>query len=526
MIAVFFSNMRMKMMTIGWIFLTAVLIISLGGCSNSLYQLDMAKHRRANLLKDLNLLCPKSPADLPSPLTLDDAVLVGMRNNLDLRISRIMEDISDENALMERLKMLPQVNLNSSISQSSASSDPDADKATKTMSLSLTWNILDFGLSYIRARQSAMRAEIRSMERTRQAQMLAAQIASAYWQTILAEQSLEQIQTIETEVRGYKERTELLVSQKRLDPIVSKAIEKKIVELAITASDLRAEISGAKIELCRLMGISPMTEITLERIPFQEHLEKLPSPGAFDPLKLEMISLTRRPEFYAEDLELRIQQDEARSALVSMLPGAQLNFGNYYNSNSSYANNMWASWGHTLTSALLSLPSQYVNWRSQKKNVAMVELQRLLLTSGVIVEVHMALHDYMVKDRQFRLYDDSYGIAEDLLSMSRERHELGLLSDWALTQRMLEDVVARLSRDRRIIDLFNAYNTLLVTMGLEYTQWGDDVLEMDAGMPAADVSEDAESSEPGEEDMNRSGDTRQMGDYPDVSENMMLDAFC
>jgi len=357
------------------------------------------------------------------------------------------------------------------------------------------------------------------MERDRQAQLLAAEIASAYWQTVLAEQSLEQIRTIETEVRGYKERAELLVSQKRLDPIVSKAIEKKIVELAITASDLRAEISGARIELCRLMGVSPMTEIRLKRASFQEHLKGLPDPGEFDPQKLEMISLTRRPDFYSEDLELQIQQDEARSALVSMLPGAQLNFGNYYNSSSSYSNNMWASWGYTLTSALLSLPSQYVNWISQKKSVAMVELQRLLLTAGVIVQAHMSLHDYMVKEQQFRLYDDSYAIAEDLLTMSRERHELGLLSDWSLTQRMLEDVVARLARDRRIIALFNSYNTLLVTVGLDYGQWEDNLLEMEADMPA-----DTEDSGDGE---NIPSEDDQLGDdESDYLENMMAGALC
>ncbi len=501
-----------------WVFLLAVFSITLGGCSN-LYQMDMAKNRRVNLLKDLELLRPKAASELPDPLSLDDAVLIGMENNLDMRISRIMEDISDENALMERLKMLPQLNLNSGVSQSSAPSDPDADKATKTVSLSLTWNILDFGLSYIRARQSAMRAEIRRMERDRQAQLLAAEIASAYWQTVLAEQSLEQIRTIETEVRGYKERAELLVSQKRLDPIVSKAIEKKIVELAITASDLRAEISGARIELCRLMGVSPMTEIRLKRASFQEHLKGLPDPGEFDPQKLEMISLTRRPDFYSEDLELQIQQDEARSALVSMLPGAQLNFGNYYNSSSSYSNNMWASWGSTLTSALLSLPSQYVNWRSQKKSVAMVELQRLLLTAGVIVQAHMSLHDYMVKEQQFRLYDDSYAIAEDLLTMSRERHELGLLSDWALTQRMLEDVVARLARDRRIIALFNSYNTLLVTVGLDYGQWEDNLLEMEADMPA-----DTEDGWDGENVP--SEDDQLSDDESDYLENMMAGALC
>jgi len=124
-----------------------------------------------------------------------------------------------------------------------------------------------------------------------------------------------------------------------------------------------------------------------------------------------------------------------------------------------------------------------------------------------------------VKEQQFRLYDDSYAIAEDLLTMSRERHELGLLSDWSLTQRMLEDVVARLARDRRIIALFNSYNTLLVTVGLDYGQWEDNLLEMEADMPA-----DTEDSGDGE---NIPSEDDQLGDdESDYLENMMAGVLC
>jgi len=452
--------------------LSVSFLFLLGGCSR-LYEIDFAAQRQTNLAEDLASLQFEKQMTLPDPLTLDDAVAIGLQNNLEMRVSEMMAAIEDDNALSEKLKMLPTLSADGTYSKSNVYNAPDEDLSSKRATLSFAWNILDFGLSYIRARQAALRTEVRKVERIRQAQNLALDIVVAYWKAVLAEQSLEKIRKIEAEVNDYRIKAEELVKQKRLDPIASKAIEKKIVELAITASNLQADISGAKIELSKLMGLGPAISFTLMRSSFREYVEKLPAPLSMEPLELEKISLHTRPEFFSADIDMNIQQDEAKAALVSMFPGIEFDFALYYNTNSYNVNNFWSTWGTSITSSLLSLPFQYVNWKKQKKTVEMMRLQRLLLTAGVIVQTHIAVHDYVVKERQFRLYDDAFVIAEDLLKMSRERHHLGLLSDWAMTQRMLEDVVALLERDRRIIDVINAYNILLVTLGLDYSRWGE-----------------------------------------------------
>ncbi len=470
------------MLITGWIILLLVLLMA-SGCMNTfttLYKVDLAAQRRLNAAEDLALLRPEyPPMDLPDPLTLDDAVHIGLENNLDMRISRIMAEINDDKALVEKLKMLPSASFRGNFSQSNVLSATDEDQIQKSATLTLSWNILDFGLSYIRARQTAIRTEIKRMERIRQAQNLASNIFTAYWKTVLAEQSLEELRKIEREIGEYKKKAEILVAEKRLDPIASKAIEKKIIELAITAENLQAEISGAKIQLVQLMGLNPMTPINLKREPFREYVERMPLPESLASEKLERISLHNRPEMFTADMDIQVQQDEAKAMLLSMFPGIGLAFSTNYNANSSYQNNFWFNWAASVTNSLLSIPGKYFNWEAQNKNLDMATLRRLMLSAGVIVQTHVALHDYRVKIRQFRLYEDSFSITKDLLNMSRERHQLGLLSSWALTQRMLEEVVARLGRDRRIIDLMNAYNTLLVTLGLDYSQWRQPLPDMD-----------------------------------------------
>lgn len=467
--------------SLGIILTSALMLLLLNGCITTFtteYIVDLESEREWGTEDDLKLLRPEEPVSLPEPLTLDDAVRIGLKNNLDMRISRIMAEVDDDQALSKRLQMLPNANFSGSASQSNVMSDEDQDIFQKSANLSITWNILNFGISYIRARQTALRSEIKRMERIRQAQVLASDISESYWKTILAEQSLEELHRMMAEIREYKEKAEVLVAQKRLDPIASKSIEKKMIELAMTAENLQSEISGAKIQLCKLMGLDPMTEITLKREPFRDYLKKMPVPESLEPRKMEMLSLHNRPELFTADLDIRIQQEEARASLLSMFPGLSFNFSTHYNSNSSYANNMWFTWGGNIAWSLLSLPSKYYNLTAQEKSVEMVKLRRLMLTASVIVQTHIALHNYIIKIRQFRLHDESFAINKELLDMSRERHELGLLSSWALTQRMLEEVVARLGRDRRIIDLLNTYNMLMVTLGLEYDRWGDNLPDM------------------------------------------------
>jgi hypothetical protein len=71
--------------------------------------------------------------------------------------------------------------------------------------------------------------------------------------------------------------------------------------------------------------------------------------------------------------------------------------------------------------------------------------------------------------------------------MSRERNKLGTVTDLQVTQRMMETVVAKLQRDRSLTDVLNAYNMLLVTLGLDYGRWRENLMEFDEHAVPADI---------------------------------------
>ena len=483
----------------------------LGGCAN-LYQVDLEKQRQANLKEDLNLLEARKSMSFPDPLTLSDVIRVGLENNLDMRISKIMGEIADDTSLAEKLKMLPGLNVEGNLSRNSEynikeyknlttgervlGNSISEEKTRKTISAGLSWNILDFGLSYIRARQAAVATEIQKMERLRQAQTLALDISAAFWKAVLAEQDLEYIREMETQVRGYKENADQMLAEKRMDPLAAKGIEKQMVDLSIVAAKLQAEISGARIELCKLMGLPPATSFTLSRAEsFHAYLDALPKADQIVPEKIEEIALRNRPELFSADMQEAIQQDEAKAVLVSMFPGISFNATWFYDDNSYLINNDWTNVGVSLAANLLSIPSKYMQWKAKDKSITVAKVQRLMLTAGIIAQVHMSLHDYNVKEKQFALYDRSFGIASDLLNLSKEHQSAGKMSDTAVSQRMLENMLSKLERNRSLVDLLNSYNMLLVSLGLDHGRWREPLTtaQMDQVIPVTEQDAEAQA---------------------------------
>ncbi|MFP4350968.1 MAG: TolC family protein, partial [Desulfococcaceae bacterium] len=450
-----------------------------------MYEVDLVAERRQNLTADRAILHQNDIVLEDTLLSMDEAINIGLANNLERRISQALIDIADDAARSEKLRMLPSLTVNGNIAyrdelpqrefidvttgETQLSNSVSQERFQRTASANLTWNLLDFGLSYLRSRQVAHQSEIRRLEKRRQAQTLALDIATAYRQAALAEANLSYITEMAELTKKFKESANALVQERRLDPIVAREIERDLTGLAVTAGDLQGEMSGARITLCRLMGISPMSKFELDTEEFLfSRLESLPDPRRINPEKLEAFALQNRPELFSEDLQERIQQDEARAALVSMFPGVRLNGSYMYDGDKFLVNSTWTTVGADLVYDLLSLPAGWYDYKVKKKGVEHSRLQRLLLTSSIIAQIHLALHDYGVRQNQFRLYNTAYEVRTDLLRMTRERNVAGTAGfpDTLVTERMMETAVGRIQRGRQLAALFNAYDTLAVSLGM------------------------------------------------------------
>lgn len=470
-----------------------LLSATLAACT-TVTTVDLESDREINLVQDRELLEPSVKIDLSEPLTLDDVIRIGLINNLDLRVSRFEQEIAKDSSFADKLELLPDLEFNQQYNKDDklrrdGSFDPDTGQTfapttvstldnVKTRSLELTWNVLDFGLSYIRSRQSELQQEVLRMRRDRQAQLLALDLTEAFWKAALSEDALDYVRRVERELQAQRAKIEQSVRERRLDAINAKDVEKRLVDLALSVRDLQADIANTRIRLASLMGLKQETRFVLDREPLKPLLAQFPRPDQLGAGVIEDYALSNRPELFERDLGEHIQRDEVRAAMLSMFPSLSFSTGYSYNSNPLAETNEWNSVGYSIGWSLLSLPAQYQRVKAEEGRIGMERAARLQMTVAVITQVHIGLLDYRIAVERFRLYEEAYGLTSELLDMTRERNSAGILSDLSVTQRLLEDMAAKLRRDQAVVDLIVAYRRLLTSAGMDPLYWNQALVEL------------------------------------------------
>ncbi|NOY62253.1 MAG: TolC family protein [Gammaproteobacteria bacterium] len=474
-----------------------MLLVLLAACNSTLpTRAEIIDDRAKSVEHDLAAV--SLPADAEAifdhPLTLEEALDFGLRNNLTLRLAEFEKQLADDDVAVKKLEMLPNLNFEYGTSRRDSLRKTNAidtnsgqvvpydsvleTKTTTRGSLVLSWDVLDFMVASVRAKQAGLEREIFDWRLRRNAQKLALDITESYWKAAVAEDALDHIRKVEEELETQKSKIEIAIAEGRLDPIAAKDAEVKLLELALTIRQLQANLSKSRLELAKLMGLHQSVNFTLARTPIEPILAALPRPDELDISSLETYALHNRPELFEQDMQVRIQREEARTALLRMFPGVNLFVGRYHDRNPLLFSNTWSNVGANLSLDLFQLPSSYARLKGSEREIEMVKAQRLMVTVGVLTQTNLALLNYAIRADRFLLLEDTYGLSEELLSMTRARAEVGKLSKLAVTQRLLEEMAAKLRRDEAVVDLLVAHKRLLTSIGVNPSDFGKSLAEL------------------------------------------------
>ena len=262
--------MKIRIMgdNIRYIALTAAFFLT--ACSQQL--VEMGPPRFENMQEDMAVLTIEAPwKDVV--LTLDEIIDIANKRNLDILVLEQQVLIQDELTGGSVRKWLPQLIWNQELSgrnkntgSFSQSLDPTVPPAPPSISsqthvnrydISLTWNLLDFGISMVRSRQEANKTLILQMGYEKERQKLVLDIVRNYWRAVVARYAKEANQ-------GYVGRVSEMVAalHKNVDKrIISWADAFRIeTDLLKNAPDLyRAEREYYNIieEMVQQMGLPP-----------------------------------------------------------------------------------------------------------------------------------------------------------------------------------------------------------------------------------------------------------------------------
>lgn len=349
-------------------------------------------------------------------ITLYEAMARAVKYNLDHRVKQLEKAVASGNLERARYDLLPQIVTSAGYSNRSNDSDSagltdgregsssiSAEKRNVTASIITVWNILDFGVSYNQALQQADQVLISEEWRRKAVQNIVQDVRYAYWRAVSAQVLLPRMDQLLERVEGALARARQMEKTGVEAPVKALVYQQQLLETVKQLWGMRKELSLAKTELATLMNLDPGTEFEL--VADDGVLQ--PQGGLLAKDLLEEYALTGRPELRAEAYQRRIGALEVKKALLSMLPGLELNLGGNYDDNKYLENQSWLQAG-------LNLSWNAFNLLSGPVAVQTAEAQRDLAEKRYMATAMMVLTQVNIAHQRYSLAKKEYEIAQGL----------------------------------------------------------------------------------------------------------------
>ena len=263
------------------------------------------------------------------------------------------------------------------------------DKGRRTASAEFSWNALDFGVGYYRAKQAANQVLIAEERRRRVVQNILSDVRSAYWRAVGAQRLAREAERLLERSRTALERSREAEAQGLLAPRDALNYQRLLLDTVTLLSSRRVELDLAKRELSALMNITPGTDFTVA-----DEAEPALMPAPVNVAELEELALVNRPELRQEDYQVRITAAEARKQLLYLLPNLSLNLGAQYDSNKYLYSNDWFDAGARVSFNLFKALAIPATRNAQEAQMKTDDMRRMALSMAILTQVRVAVERY------------------------------------------------------------------------------------------------------------------------------------
>jgi outer membrane protein TolC len=425
------------------------------------------------------------------PISFEEAVARALKYNLDYRLKIMESALASGLANLSRYDMLPNLLANAgytSRNNDSGGNSVDIDTGQPTLnnstsqernrqlaSAEFSWNMLDFGVSYFRAKQQADQYLIAEERRRRVIQNILQDTRASYWRAVGAQRLARDAEVLGERAKSALERSREAEAQGILPPRDALNYQRMLLDAVALLASRRQELEFAKRELAALMNVTPGTDFTVV-----EGVEPALMPVPFNIAELEEVALSNRPELREEDFRMRITADEARRQLVTLLPGISFTAGAQYDSNKYLYNNNWIESGVRVSFNLmkaLSYPAMKDVQEAQKRND---QARRLALSMAILTQVRVSVERYRLALHDLDIARDSNKVDQRLASYARAAESTRADTELELIRAETRSLNSQYQR-------YAAYAAAQTAFGRIYNSIGLEVLPVN--METASVAE-------------------------------------
>lgn len=444
--------------------LAALLAAALAGCAVTPEPVsDTARAARAK--EDVDTLF-KDMEPVSGPVTLHEAFARALKYNYDYRLRSMERSMASRQLDLSSYEMLPR--LTASAGYTARSNDAGSrsvdlgtgvesnlfsgaqERKRHTHNAILAWNVLDFGVSYVRAQQQAEQVLIAEERKRKVVHNISQDVRQAFWRAYAAQKTLPRMDDLLKRVDEALRRSEKMETERMMPPLQALAYQRAVLDLQQQIVARRQDLILAKSELNALINLRPGTDITLAAGNEQEQAAALQPYDDLD--ALDQAALSNRPELREEDHRKKISLLDARKALLAFLPGIELNLSSNYDSNKYLLHNSWTDAGGMISLNLMRAFSYPATRRAQETQAQLDDTRRVALTMAVMTQVRISAQRYQEALADYRISSLSADVDARI-----ERHTLAATKASAESDMELlrSRVKAALSDMQRYVALAN-----------------------------------------------------------------------
>ena len=419
------------------------------------------------------------------PVDLYEAMARALKYNLDYKVAMMEEALKAREMDLAGYDMLPQLVANagyagrnnfagaSSLSlisgRQSLEPSTSAEKDIFATDLSLSWDVLDFGLSKVRAEQAADQTLIAEERRRKVAGRVIEEVRTAYWRAISAQRLLDKLTQLEGSVQETLDNSERLAERRLSAPLTALTYQRELIDIQTNIRQLQRELVIAKSQLAALMNLAPGTQFELV---MPDRGVDMPTVN-YDAEDMMMSALRNRPELREVAYLERINAKELDAAVLSALPSLRGFVGVNYDSNDFLYNSDWLNYGARASWNLLNLFRLPAHKRAVNAEGDLIRQRELALAMAVMTQVHVARAQLGHRMLELDTAARTHNVQGKIMQQISSGYDAGAMSKQTMLREEMNTLVSEVKYDIAYAEAQNAYANLYAAIGLD--SFGPDV---------------------------------------------------
>lgn len=340
------------------------------------------------------------------------------------------------------------------------------DRDQNDAALQFSWNALDFGISYIEAKQKSDLFLISQERKRKIIQQIIRDTRYAYWQAWAAQSLLPKVKPFIHEINDAITQSRRAEQEKLLPPAKAAYFRAELWQTYEEIYSVNAKLTQALPALLSMMNIDPSSKVSLSQPSYNRN--QLPSGFPLNSSsRLQNLALHNRSELREEDYQKRARLEEVTKARLKFLPSLSVSGGLNFDSNSFLVNKQWTDFATRLSWDALQIFAKHYGLQTAKTDVVVANVRRQALSMTILTQVQIARLVYLQAGQKLnisrKIRDNRY---QHYLHLANEQ-KAELSDKLTLITAKAKWLLAKLRFNLAYADWCNAGGQLLDTIGYD-----------------------------------------------------------